>query len=245
MKSFEYEYYGNDIVAHNKTLCAQLPLALFDPDYLATDVSLEYKQQNTAHAKGRGRVHVFKYKNQNLILRHYYRGGLPAKFIRKSYLWKGLHHTRAIAELEMLYAMQAMGLPVPTPVGAHIHRFGMAYTADIITTFIAQSQTLSASLTKDPLATQVWRKIGGVIKQLHDKNCNHADLNAHNILLAEDGKIFVIDFDRSRIEKNSGKWKKNNLTRLQRSLLKLQNTQPQFNYSQENFQSLIEGYSYG
>jgi len=53
---------------------------------------------------------------------------------------------------------------------------------------------------------------------LHAAGADHADLNAHNILLDGDGVVSVIDFDRGRL-RNGGSWMRRNLARLQRCLL--------------------------
>ena len=240
--SFEYKYYGSDIVVYNKTLFPEFSLELFNPDYLAADNSLQYKNMGTLDAKGRGSVHAFNYNDQNLVLRHYYRGGAAGKFIRDTYLWRGLDKTRAIDELRMLFIMQEMNLPVPTPAAAHTHRTSFTYTADIITQLIPQTQSLCSILIKNSLSSEIWERIGSVIRQFHDNHCNHADLNAHNILINEKGRIFLIDFDKARIDKYTNVWQQANLARLERSLTKLKNIESRFNYSQQDFKSLIQGY---
>lgn len=243
MDSFEFSYYGNDIVTYNKTLFTEFSLKLFNPDYLTSNHSLEYKQLKSVDVKGRGGVHVFKYNEHDLVLRHYYRGGIISKFTDDMYLWQGLYRTRAIGEIQMLSRMQDMNLPAPIPIAAHIHRIGFAYKADIITQLIPQSQSLSAVLIKKPVPNKIWHEIGSVIRKFHDNNCNHADLNAHNILLDEKGGVFLIDFDKSRIDNNSDTWLQSNLSRLERSLEKLKKTEATFNYSEQDFKLLMEGYS--
>ncbi|HET9819949.1 MAG TPA: lipopolysaccharide kinase InaA family protein, partial [Rhodanobacteraceae bacterium] len=49
---------------------------------------------------------------------------------------------------------------------------------------------------------------------------DHADLNAHNILLNAKG-LWLIDFDRGEIRVTGTAWKLGNLARLKRSLLKV------------------------
>ena len=44
-----------------------------------------------------------------------------------------------------------------------------------------------------------WRAIGAAIARLHRGGVDHADLNAHNILLDGRGAVSVIDFDRGRV----------------------------------------------
>ena len=245
MDSVEFKRYGNDIVAYNKSLFSEFQIDLFRPEFLSSEPSLHYRRLLPIDIKGRQGLHLFTYQEQTLVLRHYSRGGAVAKFINDSYLWCGLHRTRAIGELQVLFALQHLSLPVPAPVAAHVRREGFTYRADIVTRLIPNAQSLSLRLTKNPIPNRTWHKIGAVVRQFHDKNCNHADLNAHNILLDEKEAVFLVDFDRAVIGKKFGSAGQKNLARLQRSLLKLKRMEPSFHYSGQDFKSLMEGYNTG
>ncbi len=234
-------YEGDDIVACNKMLFEEFPLCLFDPNYLETNSLLDVNDTRLKH--GRGGVYAFTYKNLDLVLRHYCRGGIPAKLIKDKYLWTSLANTRAMLEMEMLQVMYKAGLPVPEPVAVRIHRSGLTYQADIVTVFIPNSKTLSSILQLDEISSEEWQEIGQVIKKFHEYNCNHVDLNAHNIMRDEQGNFYLIDFDRSNIESTSGKWRMKNLERLKRSLEKLSSMNKEFNYSSLNFASIMQGYA--
>ncbi len=240
MKSFEFNYYGNDIVTYDGALFAEFPLGLFDLD----DPLLRDKEPGVLPSQGRGKARIVTHGGQALVLRHYYRGGMVAKFLHDVYLWRGLYKTRAIAELQILFAMREMNLPVPTPVAARIRRAGLVYKADIVTRLIPRAKSLGAVLQRNALSKRDWKRIGGIIKTFHDNHCNHADLNAHNILLDEKGRVFLIDFDKSRIDPAGGGWRRVNLARLKRSLVKLSNAEATFHYSEEEFKALMEGYGH-
>jgi 3-deoxy-D-manno-octulosonic acid kinase len=241
MKDFALIYDGNDIVAYNKLLFESFPLALFDPGCLISN-SLR-SMEGTEVQQGRGNVYNFEYNNLKLIMRHYHRGGIPAKFIKDKYFWMGLESSRAIQELEMLSTMRQYGLPVPMPAAARVRKNGLSYQADIVTVLIPDSKTLGSSLMVKPLSEENWQHIGETIKRFHENNCNHADLNAHNIMLDDRGGIYLIDFDKSKINSSSGKWQANNLQRLKRSLEKLANRNKNFNYKAVDFSSLMQGYA--
>lgn len=243
MESFEFHYRDNDIVVHDRKLFPKFPLELFNSDRLKLNSSLQRKKSRVLNARGRGSVYVFKHDGRTLVLRHYYRGGMVARFFHDVYLWRGLYKTRAIAELRMLSAMRRMNLPVPTPVAARVRRTGFAYKADIITLLVPQSRSFSAVLNDRAVSTETWQRVGRVIRQFHDRDCNHFDLNAHNILLNEEGEVFLVDFDKSKIDRRSSVWKQTNLARLRRSLTKLKDIEATFHYSEENFKSLMEGYN--
>ena len=241
MKDIEVSNEGNIIVAYNRILFEEFPQCLFDPVYLEASSFLEKTHNNLKH--GRGGVFGFRYKNFDLVLRHYNRGGIPAKFIKDRYLWVGLANSRAMQEMEMLQTMYNMGLPVPQPVALRIHREFMVYQADIITMLIPNAKTLSSILLETTFSKEEWQKIGRIIKKFHNYNCNHADLNAHNILRDENGCYYLIDFDRSSIKNDSGKWKMKNLERLKRSLEKLASINNRFNYTSLSFSSIMQGYA--
>ena len=241
MKDFALIYEGNDIVAYNKLLFKSFPLSLFGSEDRAVELSCNIKDDVVQ--QGRGSVYIFEYNKLQLILRHYHRGGVPAKFNRDKYLWLGLEKTRAIQELEMLSAMRNLGLPVPEPAAARIYKKDLYYQADIVTVLIPDAETLSSSLLSAPLSEEHWQGIGATIKRFHEHNCNHADLNAHNIMLGQHGEVYLIDFDKSKINSLAGKWQANNLDRLKRSLNKLAKNNNNFNYKALDFSSLMQGYA--
>ena len=70
-------------------------------------------------------------------------------------------------------------------------------------------------------------KVAQCISQMHHLNVNHADLNAFNILIDEQGKIYIIDFDKARLEKAQGQWCLDNINRLERHLQKVLGEQGQ------------------
>jgi 3-deoxy-D-manno-octulosonic acid kinase len=59
-----------------------------------------------------------------------------------------------------------------------------------------------------------------MVQDFHAAGACHADLNAHNILLDQEGKAWLLDFDRGRF-RAPGAWQARNLARLERSLRKI------------------------
>ncbi len=229
---------GNDIVAYNKLLFETFPMALFDPDYLESSSLLS----NNKIEHGRGIVHSFVYQGIELVLRHYRRGGLPGNVINDKYLKSSLAKSRPIQEMKILTILHKAGLPVPQPAAAHIQKNHFSYTADIVTVLIPRAKTLSSILLDSSIEDERWKRIGSVIKKFHQHKCNHADLNAHNIMIDDRKNIFLIDFDKSEIKLSSGKWQQKNLLRLKRSLEKLATSDRGFNYCSSDFDSLMSGY---
>ncbi|HEY0800004.1 MAG TPA: lipopolysaccharide kinase InaA family protein, partial [Steroidobacteraceae bacterium] len=103
--------------------------------------------------------------------------------IRGPLLVAGEARVRAFAEWRLLKYLSERGLRVPKPVAAGYRRAGLSYRCDLITERIAGAQRLSAALELGALAQSTWQAVGTAIAGLHAHGVDHADLNAHNILL--------------------------------------------------------------
>jgi len=192
-------------------------------------------------APGRGTTIFVRHDDQQLALRHYHRGGLPAKFSRDRYLWLGLEQTRPWREWHLLQELYRRGLPVPRPVAVRISRDGLTYRGDIITA-VVDAEPLANWLVKKRLRSSLLGSIGACLRRFHDEGVYHADLNACNILLDEDGNVTLIDFDRGELRKPSNGWQQSNLQRLKRSLEKFRREEKQFSFDDEDWKVLLHGY---
>jgi 3-deoxy-D-manno-octulosonic acid kinase len=169
---------------------------------------------------GRGQVLIVPHGSDTWVLRHYRRGGLVARFIDDHYLWLGAERTRAFREWRLLRELRAAGLPVPNPVAAHVYRTGAIYTADIITSYLRDTQKLSWFIAQSRAPAECWRRVGSMIRAVHDHGVDHPDLTAHNVLLDAAGNPFLVDFDNARV-KPAGEWQRLGLERFNRSLRKV------------------------
>lgn len=214
---------------------------LFDPHYW------QQQQRIIGNAKGRGTTWFIHSDDlpigMNLALRHYYRGGLLGKINKEYYYTSNLNHNRGFNELQLLATLKQANLPVPTPFAAHIKKCGCFYTADILTEFLDHSQDLIKYLQHSQLTEQEWRQIGKLLKQLHELQVNHTDLNAHNILWRnqpEQSQFYLIDFDKCGFT-NGDAWKSGNLARLHRSFIKEQK-KTNLHFNDEHWQLILSGY---
>ena len=107
--------------------------------------------------------------------------------------------------------------PLPLPFAAYYRREGLHYRAAILMQRLPGVRTLAelAATGEAP-----WALAGQLVAKFHRAGLDHADLNAHNILFDEQGRGWMIDFDRSRIHIPATRWRNANLERLQRSLRK-------------------------
>ncbi len=198
----------------------------------------------SGRAHGRGTTWFVRSPAGEWVLRHYRRGGLVARVLHDRYLWLGLERTRAWREWRLLAELHAAGLPVPRPVAAQVRRQGLWYTADLLIERIGHTHSLAQRLSHHPLVPALWRAIGATIQRLHAAGVYHADLNAHNILLDRQNRVYIIDFDRAR-RRRPGTWQVGNLARLERSLQKLHAHWPHFAFRGADWQALLEGYRAG
>jgi 3-deoxy-D-manno-octulosonic acid kinase len=186
----------------------------FDPGWWAG------KGAATPGGGGRGGVAFLETPVGPCVLRHYHRGGLVAPLLGDRYLWKGRNRSRGFAEFMLLAALQRRGLRVPAPIAARCVRRGLYYTADLITRTIGNARTLTEVIRARQFDPVLAGEVGALVARFHSAGVDHADLNAHNILVAE-GKLWLIDFDRGEIRGSGTAWKLANLARLKRSLLKV------------------------
>jgi len=208
---------------------------LFDPAHWQGQGGLQ------ATSSGRGSSWFIKPPAADWVLRHYQRGGLPGRLIRRHYVWLGLARSRPVAEWRLLAALYNAGLPVPRPVAAWVQRSGGLYTGAIITARL-DALPLSALLARSDAGDAVWRAIGRCIRRFHAAGIWHADLNAHNILLDKQGAVFLIDFDKGR-HRTGTSWQAGNLTRLARSLAKILPAERWAELEQTGWQELLATYA--
>jgi 3-deoxy-D-manno-octulosonic acid kinase len=190
---------------------------------------------------GRGSAWFLQTAGERWVLRHYRRGGFMARISADRYCYLGEWLVRAFREWRLLAFAAAQGLPVPQPVAARYRRVGLAYTCELVTVRILGARPLSAAIAEGPIGGSAWREIGVVIRRMHALGIDHADLNAHNVLLDDYEKVSLIDFDRGRC-RSAGNWAGANLARLQRSLKKITAGGVPGRFSAADWQRLIEGY---
>jgi 3-deoxy-D-manno-octulosonic acid kinase len=216
--------------------------SLFDPEFWRARGEL------VTVTGGRGSAWFIASGARQWVLRHFRRGGFIARLSQDGYVWTGEDGVRAFAEWRLLELLARRGLPVPRPVAARYQRTGLRYRCDLITQRIVDAEPLSAALARSALPEPLWRSVGATVARLHGAGVDHADLNAHNILLGAKGDalgvkdgVSVIDFDRGRL-RAQGAWRAGNLRRLRRSLAKISRDLPPGRYSDETWGWLMAGY---
>jgi len=204
----------------------------FDPICLDTGALASAGLITGEASAGRGNTVFFTLREQPLVLRHYRRGGLIRHISKAHYFFFGLQKTRAMREFDLLLFLQAEGLPASLPYASRVLPKGLLYMASLVTyrlpgKTLAELLLADGSLSPEPAVEErLWRNVGELIARFHLAGVYHADLNAHNIMLDEEGTISLLDFDRGRIralpeDPSIAGWCLDNMRRLERSLNKI------------------------
>ncbi len=178
-----------------------------------------------------------------MVLRHYWRGGVPARITKDHFIFLAYGSTRCYQELSLLTIMQQLDLPVPMPIAARCERRGLLYKADILMREIPNALTLAQKLVQAPLHDQMWESIGKLIRRFHNSGIQHVDLNANNVLIDDSENIFLIDFDRCKRKPYAKHWAEAGLQRLERSLRKEKSLNPLMHYADKMFLILRQAYA--
>jgi 3-deoxy-D-manno-octulosonic acid kinase len=207
----------------------------FDPNFWDAKGAVE------GRAQGRGAALYLNVDGKRWVLRHYRRGGLIARFSGDRYFWRDEDSTRPFAEWQLTYRLHRAGLPVPAPIAARYTHAGRTYSGDIITERLPTVGSLTQCLATGALSILTWIEIGRCIRRFHDLGVCHADLNANNIMLSEDARVYLIDFDRCQLRR-AGLWRDGNLVRLRRSLEKVTYALPSDRFGESDWHGLLNGY---
>ncbi|MGV6851876.1 MAG: 3-deoxy-D-manno-octulosonic acid kinase [bacterium] len=167
---------------------------------------------------GRGTALIVDQDKYQWVLRRYHRGGMVAKLLGEHYLCFQKQQWRSFNEFNLLSYLYEHGFPVPKPIAALAEKYFIFHKFGLITKRIDRSKTLVEYLKGGQQID--WNQLGALLAKMHNMGVDHADLNAHNILIDHKQQIYIIDFDKGRI-RSGGKWAKKNIMRLHRSLEKL------------------------
>jgi 3-deoxy-D-manno-octulosonic-acid transferase len=186
-------------------------------------------------------LHVAQWGDHRVLLRHYWRGGLLGRMVKDTFVGSTAHTSRAMQEFVLLRLMRSWGLRVPLPIGARVQQLGWLQRCDIAVGWIPDSRNLIQLLEERPLSPAAWAQVGRAVRQLHDHQVHHSDLNAHNILIDALGEVWLVDFDKCERRAGEG-WKNENLARLLRSLRKEKARQQLLLWDETHWRAVMEGY---
>ncbi|VAW65141.1 hypothetical protein MNBD_GAMMA11-2134 [hydrothermal vent metagenome] len=244
-------HYDSSSIVRSKACCLLYNADLLRqprPCFLKGDVFQQASHYQKISVGGRGQAWFLEIAGLSAVLRSYQRGGLVAKLNRQSYLGIQPENSRAFKEWRLLQWMFDRGLPVPQPVAASLSRWPFAfspfYRAHILLLRLENTQTLDQLLGQQAPDDRLWSLVGKCIRQFHNAGVCHADLNVNNILIDDQLRVYLIDFDKSAVRTGALAQviKKDNLSRLKRSLRKQQGLAERYFFTQENWLALVAAY---
>jgi tRNA A-37 threonylcarbamoyl transferase component Bud32 len=207
-------------------------VGITDPDFF-----LKQSFAKEENYFGRGALKVIAIPgeaNERIVIRHFKRGGMIQKLIPDLYFGT----SRPLKELWVGYRARAKGVPTADIVAAcHTKVFGKFHQGDLVTREIKHGKDLATylkelgqSLTKEKILEKrsVIKKVGELVRSMHDAGIFHGDLNLKNIILQttdpQNIKGYLIDFDKSFLRSHlKENLRTRNLLRLNRSAEKIKN----------------------
>ena len=189
---------------------------------------------------GRGEALIYNAGDMDVVMRHDRRGGLLGRIVKDHFLLCEPHAHRAFDEMRLLYLMEKKGLPVPRPILARERITRCCIVQDIVIGAL-NARDLSYVMRERSLTRIEMLRLGGMIKAFFEQGVDHTDLNIRNILLDDQGKFYLIDFDKCFLNHPTAKRRAEIIERLQRSFRKEYARFPEvFHYNDEDF-ALIKG----
>lgn len=245
-ETYERVVDGASVMLYDPRLVSNLTQAWFEPAH--------WQAEGALHSVARGRGNTWfvmappaaavnNVGSKIWVLRHYRRGGAMAALMADRYWYRGWEHSRPWREFMLLQAMWREALPVPRVIAARITRTGPWYRGDLVTEAIEGSVTFASCLAAGEIDSSLWFELGLLVARFHAAGACHADLNAHNVLLAEN-RLWLIDFDRGQRRK-PGLWCDSVLVRLRRSLLKIRDGSPNARFDENEWSQVLRGYRQG
>lgn len=127
----------------------------------------------------------------------YHRGGIVRHFIKKRYLKWG--KTRGQKEYELLQKVKRLGINAPEPIAfAYFGR--IFYQAWLVTREIKQHQTLAElSLSNETRTLFVMKNVIEQASILIENSVLHVDLHPGNVIVDNQDKVYILDFDKGGI----------------------------------------------
>lgn len=152
----------------------------------------------------------------NVAIKYYTRGGIIRYFVAERYIRWG--PTRSQKEFELLQTARRLGINAPEPI-AYAHQGHPFYRAWLVTRAVERHQTLAQlSLADEPSARQLMTAVSSQVSALIEHGILHVDLHPGNVLVNPEGRLFLIDFDKARLYKNSRGLKDKYLRRWRRAV---------------------------
>ena len=155
-------------------------------------------QTSTSVLGGRRSVFIDKVDKIGFVaVKYYHRGGLVRPFIKKRYLKLG--KTRCQTEYEILQKVRSIGINAPEPI-AFAYRGCLFYQGWLVTREIKHHHTLAElSLLNEKRARFAMKKVIEQVSTLIKNSILHVDLHPGNVIVDNQDRVYILDFDKGVI----------------------------------------------
>ena len=162
----------------------------------------EGKRQPEGVLNGRGPMPALELTGfGRVVVKPYLRGGVLRHINRRTYLKTGLSRSRA--EFERLQFVRRIGVNAPEPV-AFAAKGRLLYHAWLITRQLPTVRSLAdISLPAAEEARAFLPQVLEQIRRLIDHRLHHVDLHPGNVLVDDQNRVFLIDFDKARFTRKA------------------------------------------
>lgn len=154
-----------------------------------------------------------------VVVKRYTRGGVIRVFNSSTYL--KIFQYRCKEEFTLLVLLRQLGIRVPRPIAFAYHG-KLLYKAWLISQEIKNARTLAELSRSEP--DRVEELMPTLIDQLDmliDNRIYHVDFHPGNVIVNDQGQLFIIDFDRARTNfRNKTKLHHKYVKRWERAVLK-------------------------
>jgi len=144
----------------------------------------------------KGRDSLLLVEGDAIVVRRNLHGGLIGRFLGDLFL----DSTRPHRELFITWRLRTAGISTLDPIASITEKAGPFWRGYLITRYLARARDLVSFLEGGGSRGErllVARRAGELLRRVHDMGILHADLQLKNFLV-EDGKVYLIDFDRAR-----------------------------------------------
>ena len=151
---------------------------------------------------GRIRPHFWHFAEfGDVVVKHYYRGGILRHVNRRAYLKIG--STRSGAEFEVLHHVRKIGVNAPRPVlFAFLRKNWIFYHAWLVTERIPGAESLALLACNTPeRAMALLPELARQIRTLLYHGILHVDLHPGNVIVDPNDRVYLVDFDNARFGK--------------------------------------------
>lgn len=132
-----------------------------------------------------------------VVFKNYFRGGFISYFNKRYYL-RCKSKIRPVEEINFLLKIKEIGIPVPEPVAAY-YKGKYIYQGGIVTKYINSQYNLAQFAIKNEEDAKIIfnEKFLPIYSKIIKNRIYHPDLHPGNVIVSNEGEIFIIDFDKA------------------------------------------------